>query len=169
MKINKKKLNHYLKFQKSNFIYKNSIHFKKPQIIEFGVRNGLSTNLFLHISEKNNGHLISIDVDDCSKLFKNKKWEFYQTRDDNFDFIKKKINKLDIINIDSFHEPDHIEKILYFYYKYLKVNGVIFIDDISWLPYSKNSYRENSFNEKTNKETFNRLLEIYFNNLKNIE
>lgn len=168
MKINKNKLIKSLKSPKLDYIYKNSIIFKNPEILEFGVRDGVSTSLFLDVCKKNNGRLVSIDLDDCGHLFNNKKWEFYQTRDDNFNFIKKKINKLDIINIDSYHEPNHIKKILYFYYKYLKINGIIFIDDISWLPYLKNSYRANSFNETTNKETFNKLLEIYFNNTDNI-
>ena len=169
MKIDKKKLAKSLKEPKINFIYKNIKDIKRPKILEFGVRDGISTNLFLSICEMNNGNLISVDVDDCSRLFDNKRWKFFQTRDDNFNFIKKRIKKLDVINIDSYHEPNHIKKLIYYYFKYLKINGIIFIDDISWLPYVKNSYRPNSFNEITNKRTFNKLLEIYFSNIKNID
>ena len=169
MKIDKKKLAKSLKEPKINFIYKNIKGIKRPKILEFGVRDGISTNLFLSICEKNNGNLISVDVDDCSRLFDNKRWKFFKTRDDNFNFIKNKIKKLDVINIDSYHEPNHIKKLIYYYYKYLKINGIIFIDDVSWLPYVKNSYRPNSFNEITNKRTFNKLLEIYFSNIKNID
>ena len=73
-----------------------------------------------------------------------------------------------MIYIDSFHEPNHIAKILYFYYKFLNKNGSIYIDDISWIPYVKNSYRTNSWNEIINRKTFSKILEIYFNNLKNL-
>ena len=48
---------------------------------------------------------------------------------------------------------------------FLKKDGIMLIDDISWLPYVKNSYRPNSFNEITNKRTFDKLLEIYFKNI----
>ncbi len=50
----------------------------------------------------------------------------------------------------------------------MKKNGTIFIDDISWIPYVKNSYRTNSWNEIINRKTFSKILEIYFNNLKNL-
>lgn len=43
----------------------------------------------------------------------------------------------------------------------------MFVDDISWLPYVKSSYRENSWNEITNRKTFIKIIEIYFQNLKN--
>ena len=51
----------------------------------------------------------------------------------------------------------------------LKTNGYFFIDDISWLPYLQNTERDNFYCEMNNKETFNRLLDIYNNNQKNIE
>ena len=35
-----------------------------PFILEFGVRQGRSTKMFLEICERNNGSLISIDIDD---------------------------------------------------------------------------------------------------------
>ena len=74
-----------------------------------------------------------------------------------------------MIYLDSFHSARHIKKIIYHYFPKLKINGLFFIDDISWLPCSKNSYR-NSFNcEINNKETFNVILEILMSNHKNID
>ena len=40
---------------------------EKPIILEFGVRHGLSTKLFLDTCEKNDGFLYSVDIDDNSK------------------------------------------------------------------------------------------------------
>ena len=71
---------------------------------------------------------------------------------------------LDVIYIDSFHEANHIKKIFYNYYKLLNKNGIIFIDDISWLPYAKKSYRESGGMYQANYKTFEKLLEIKFNN-----
>ena len=78
-----------------------------------GVQKGRSTKKFLEICKKNNGTLYSIDVDDCSVVSKDLNWKFYQTRDDNFEFIKSKIpEKIDVLFIDTLHEADHVEKII---------------------------------------------------------
>ena len=50
--------------------------FKKPNILEFGVRAGISTKKFLDSSKKNKGHLYSIDPTNYEKLFKNSRWTF---------------------------------------------------------------------------------------------
>jgi len=141
-----------------------------PIILELGVEKGRSTKKFLEICKKNRGTLYSIDIDDCSNVSNDQNWNFYQTRDDNFDFIKSKIPKeIDVVFIDTVHEADHVEKIIYAYYDLIKVNGYLFIDDISHLPYIKNSSRENFYCEINNKETFNRILEIYKQNQDNFD
>ena len=43
----------------------------------------------------------------------------------------------------------------------MKIEGIFFIDDISWLPYLKNLSRDNFYCEINNKETFEKLLQIY--------
>ena len=141
-----------------------------PIILELGVEKGRSTKKFLEICKKNQGTLYSIDIDDCSNVTNDQNWKFYQTRDDNFDFVKSKIPKeIDVVFIDTLHEADHVEKIVYAYYDLIKVNGYLFIDDISHLPYIKNSQRENFYCEINNKETFNRILEIYNQNQDNFD
>ena len=141
-----------------------------PIILELGVEKGRSTKKFLEICKKNQGTLYSIDIDDCSNVTNDQNWKFYQTRDDNFDFVKSKIPKeIDVVFIDTLHEADHVEKIIYAYYDLIKVNGYLFIDDISHLPYVKNSQRENFYCEINNKETFNRILEIYNQNQDNFD
>ena len=55
-------------------------------------------------------------------------------------------------------------KVFYHYYSFLKKGGICIIDDISWLPYSKNQYRDNEFAEHINRATFNKILEIYDQN-----
>ena len=76
-------------------------------------------------------------------------WKFIKfSRDDNFEYIKSKIpSEIDVILIDTIHEANHVKKILYGYYNFLKIDGYIFIDDISHLPYLKNSSRDNFYCE----------------------
>jgi hypothetical protein len=153
-----------------NFMINETYKHKKPTILEFGVRNGRSTELFLKVCKKNNGRLFSVDINDHSKLFKNSKWTFIKSRDDNFDYLDKKIpSKIDVIFLDSLHFASHVEKIFYHYYKKLKIGGEFYIDDISWLPYLKNSKRNNFYCEINNYETFNTLLDIYNGNINNFD
>ena len=152
------------------FMIHEAYKFKKPKIVELGVRNGVSTELFLQVCKKNKGRLTSIDINDYSKLFKDKIWKFIKSRDDNFVYLDKKLPKsIDIIFLDTLHEAKHVEKIFYYYYKKLKVGGEFYIDDISWLPYLKNSIRNNFYCEINNYETFNTLLNIYNGNKKNFD
>ena len=139
--------------------------FKNINILELGVREGISTKKFLEICNQNNGKLVSIDIDNCSKVSNDKRWTFIHSSDDNFEIVDKEINsKLDLIYIDSYHEPNHVEKVFNHYYNYLKISGICVIDDISWLPYCKNEYRDNEYSEMINKSIFKKILEIYNQN-----
>jgi len=114
----------------------------KIQMLELGVKTGVSTKKFIELCNTNDGFLTSIDIDDCSNVIKSDKWKFIHSSDDNFEKINKIINtNLDFIFIDSLHEANHVEKVFYNYYSFLKKGGICVIDDVSWLPYSKNQYR----------------------------
>ena len=94
---------------------------KDCNFLEFGVKEGRSTIKFLELCKKNNGKLLSVDVDDYRDLYNDENWKFLQTRDDNFDLVDKHIEKkLDVIYLDSLHEANHVEKIFYHYFKKLK-------------------------------------------------
>jgi len=145
-------------------------NIKNPKILEFGVQKGRSTIEFLKYCEKNDGHLYSFDIEDCSKVSQSKNWSFHQSRDDNFEFIKKIIpENIDLIFLDTIHEADHVKKIFYEYFDRLKINGFFIIDDISHLPYTKTNIRDNFYCEINNKETFDKILEIYNNNQDNFD
>ena len=83
-------------------------------ILEFGVsKDGMSTELFLQYSQINNCNLFSIDIVDYQNKFDQKEWNFILGRDDDFDFIEKKIpNEFELILLDTVHEARHVEKIL---------------------------------------------------------
>lgn len=152
----------------NNFVLNELNQINEPTILEFGVKSGDSTKIFLEICEKRNGKLFSIDIDDCSNVSKSDHWTFFKTRDDNFEFLERKLpNKFDLIYLDTIHTANHVEKIFYYYYKKLKINGSFIIDDISWLPYVKDNYRNTFYCEINNQETFYRILEIYRSNEKN--
>ena len=76
-----------------NFIEDQIKNIKNPSIIEFGVKEGRSTKMFLDLCEKNNGELFSIDITDYSNLFNDKNWNFILSRDDNFEYLESKLPK----------------------------------------------------------------------------
>ena len=153
-----------------NHLIKKIDKIQNPTILELGVQNGRSTKKFLEICKINSGKLYSVDIDDCSNVVNDENWNFFHTRDDDFTFIKSKIpNLIDVLFIDTLHEADHVEKLIYGYFDKIKIGGYLFIDDISHLPYLKNSERNNFYCEINNQETFVRILEIYSNNQNNIE
>jgi len=153
---------------KLDYIVQRIKGFKKIQILELGVQNGVSTKRFIDLCDVNDGFLTSIDIKDCSNVIKNDRWKFIHSSDDNFEIIDKIIPRaIDFIFIDSMHEPNHVEKVFYHYYDFLKKGGICIIDDISWLPYSKDQYRDNEFSEYINRSTFNKILEIFNQNQKN--
>jgi len=157
-------------YKLDNFLFPIIKGINNPIILELGVREGRSTKKFLDICKKNNGKLFSIDIDDCSNIINDKTWNFYQTRDDNFEYIKSKIpEKIDILFIDTLHEANHVKKLINEYYPKIKKNGFIFIDDISHLPYLKNKDRDNFYCEINNKETFDLLISIYSENTENFD
>ena len=143
---------------------------EKPTILELGVQEGRSTKMFLEVRDQNDGNLISIDILDCSKVSDNPRWKFIHSSDDNFEVINQHLNKnIDVLLIDSLHEPNHIRNVFYNYFKYLKINGLIFIDDVVWLPYVKGEYRDSEFVENINRRTFDKILEIYNSNKENMK
>lgn len=157
-------------YKLDNYLFPYINQIQEPIILELGVQKGRSTIKFLDLCNKNKGQLFSVDLDDCSNVSKNKRWKFFRTRDDNFEFIKSQIpNKIDVLFIDTIHEANHVQKIFYEYYPLLKTNGYIFIDDISHLPYLRNKNRNNFYCEINNKETFETILSIYSLNNKNFE
>lgn len=148
-----------------NFVHDKIKDIKEINILEFGVREGKSTRMFIELAEKNNGNVISIDIDDYKNLFDSKKWKFIQSRDDNFEKIKNILHQQqDVILLDSFHEADHVHKIIINYYDLLKEGGYFFIDDISWLPYLKGKERDSLYCELNNKETFDTIICLYNDN-----
>ena len=158
------------KYKLDKTIAKEIQNLRNSNILEFGVRKGISTRLFLDHANKTKCKLYSVDNVDYSTMLDDKNWKFIKDRDDNFDNIKKQIpSEFDLIYLDTLHEAEHVKKIIYNYFNLLTQNGTFIIDDISHLPYLKNSKRTNFYCEINNLETFKIILEIYNNNQENFD
>jgi hypothetical protein len=115
---------------------------KNPIIVELGVADtALSTKNFLNYVNKNGGKLYSIDIQDFSKIINDKdfeninstKWNFLQSNDLDLNKILKNFSSIedgiDVLYVDSLHDPTHIEKTLIKWFKYVNKFGYIFFDD----------------------------------------
>jgi len=139
-----------------------------PVVLELGVERGGSTKVFLWYLEQTNGKLFSVDIADCSNSAKSEKWNFIQSNDLNKDFILEqfdeiKKNGVDLIYIDSYHENYHVLKLLNIWFKYLKKDGAIFIDDIDSFPFRK---KKDTWNSIVYDLTNEAVKDFYYNNIK---
>ena len=126
--------------QKLDLIKNNLNDIKNPIILELGVNRGGSTKFFLKHIEENNGKLFSIDIKDCSSVSDSKNWNFLISDDLDYNFIVSKFKEIsekgiDVLFIDSYHDPSHVKILLEKWSFLVNINGVIILDDTESLPY----------------------------------
>ena len=139
---------------------------RNPVILELGVERGTSTKAFVWFAEKNDATVYSVDINDCSKVLKSDKWNFIQSNDLHIDFILKKFNDIskngvDLIYIDSYHENFHVLKLMNIWFKYLKKDGAIFVDDVDSIPFRR---KEDTWNSIVYDLTDEIIKDFYYNN-----
>ena len=118
-------------FDKNKIIKEKLDTISNPTIFELGVNRGRSTNFFFNYIETNGGNLYSIDIKDCSNVLNSKKWKFLQSNDldkkkilQEFPELKKGI---DLLFIDSYHDPLHVRSLLFKWYYFVNKKGLIFL------------------------------------------
>lgn len=139
---------------------------QNPIILEFGVERGFSTKKFINFAEKNNAKIFSVDINDCSQVSNSKNWQFLQSDDLNINYVIENFGEIektgvDLIYIDSYHEDKHVQKLLSLYFKYVKKNGVIFVDDVDSIPFRK---KKDIWNSIVYDLTIDAVKEFYYNN-----
>ena len=117
-----------------NLIIKDSLkQIENPVILEFGVNRGRSSQRFLDHILNFGGNIFSIDIKDCSHVISSEKWNFFQCDDLDVEKILNRFPKLnegiDLLFIDSYHDPSHVQKLLEKWFIYIKKNGCIYFDD----------------------------------------
>ena len=142
---------------------------QNPTILEFGVERGSSTKKFIDFAEKNSAKVFSVDIKDCSNVSNSKNWKFLQSNDLNLDYILGQFNEIkesgaDLIFIDSYHEANHVQKLIYDYFRYLKQDGAMFVDDIDSFPLR---LKKNIWNSIVYDLTLDAVKEFYYNNTEN--
>ena len=126
--------------QKLDLIKDNLKQINNPIIFELGVNRGGSTKFFLKHVEENTGKVYSVDIKDCSSVSNSKKWNFLISNDLRYNFIVSKFPEIlekgiDVLFIDSYHDPSHVRILLEKWSTLVNINGIIILDDTESLPY----------------------------------
>ena len=151
---------------------------KNPTILEFGVERGSSTKHFIWLTEKLDGKIYSVDINDCSNVSNASNWHFLKSDDLNIEYVLNNFTEIkksgvDLIYIDSYHENFHVSKLLTIYFKYVKKEGAIFIDDIDNIEYRIDYSKKKGWSKFWQcivyDLTSEAIKEFYYNNMENIE
>jgi predicted O-methyltransferase YrrM len=98
-------------------------------VLEIGVRYGVSTAAFILGVEANGGHLYSIDIKDCSNLYNHPQWTFLQGNSHDMDLSA--VPFLDILFIDGDHSYSGTLADLIRFTPYVKRGGLIMCHDVA--------------------------------------
>ena len=142
-------------------IYNSLIKIDNPVVLEFGVNTGASSSLFAYLAEKKEGHVYSVDIKDCHDVVLSENWSFLKTDDLDTKKILKTFEKLfygiDLIYIDSYHDSEHIKKLAYNWFPFLKKNGIMFVDDTDNLIYREKKLIPHTVNVGEINEMVNKI------------
>jgi predicted O-methyltransferase YrrM len=106
----------------------------RGNILEIGVRGGVSTASFLIGLEERGGHLWSVDVTEhCGDLYAgHPQWTFIHADSRNVEFVKSKIPvELDILMIDGLHAYEGVWSDFFNYGQMVKSGGIILAHDVA--------------------------------------
>ncbi len=150
-------------------MHEHVLSLDKPTVIELGVDRGQSTKVFLNsIKSKSDALLVSVDIRDCSSVSNSKQWRFIQSDSLNIDEILCQAPEIkhgvDLVYVDSLHNPEHVKKEIYSYFKFLKVGGIMFFDDVESLPYMRFQRKDNFHMEISNRKIRDLLVSIFHEN-----
>jgi hypothetical protein len=153
------------------------INIPNAVVMEFGVSEGTSTAMFSDIL-KEKGHLISVDIRDCSKVIENwEGWKFIQCddRDINKIISNSIMNGIifpiqyDLIYVDSFcyniDAYQHMNDLFKLWIPRIKKNGYMVIrGGIDPQVYEKGGRKEDKRKAEMYTKVRNSVLEFYYKN-----
>lgn len=107
----------------------------RGNILEIGVRDGVSTSAFLLGLEVNGGHLYSLDINEsCGKIFVHPDWTFIHAHStDDYARVQQIIagaKPLDILLLDGDHSYGQLATDLRLYTRLLRRGGMLLVHDV---------------------------------------
>lgn len=112
--------------------------YNNSTFVELGVRSGVSSEIFLIDSEKNNNKIYGVDVDwSLLNPYVNSHINYTKILGDSATIGKYWDKKINGLFVDTFHIKEQVLSELYFWYPHIKEGGFIVFHDTNW-PLGKN-------------------------------
>jgi|GEM_PF-5549781 len=151
-------------------MHRNVASRTNPTVLELGVQSGRSTRLFLNAIHKGDGgHVVSVDIDDCSMIAVSPRWTFVRSDSTAIDQVIASApvlkNGIDVLYVDSLHHVEHVRKELFGFFPYINDGGTIFFDDVDSLPYMRGRESDSLKIEIGNRAILTLLNEVFEDNL----
>lgn len=117
-------------------LFVEAMEVRPELIVELGVRGGESTYVLERVAEHFASELVSVDIEDCSKVSAYKRWFFVQSDDITFasKFLiwcgEQGINPaVDVLFIDTSHELEHTRREIASWFPFLSDRSKVFFHD----------------------------------------
>lgn len=104
------------------------IELNAQEIIELGVRQGVSTTAWLHGLDQTDGHLWSVDITGRPELH-SPRWTFVQGPDTDPETLAKLPEMVDVVFVDTSHAYQHTIEELALYFPRVRPGGRIVLHD----------------------------------------
>ncbi|HXM23690.1 MAG TPA: class I SAM-dependent methyltransferase [Terriglobales bacterium] len=117
-------------------LFVESMPVRPSLIVELGVRGGESTFVLERVAELHQAQLVSVDIQDCSRVSRYPNWSFVKSDDIAFAgefaaWCREHGTEplIDILFIDSSHELDHTVQELIHWFPFLSDRAKVFFHD----------------------------------------
>lgn len=112
--------------------------YAKGNVVELGTRTGVSTSALLAGVEIRGGRVISVDINDCSRLFEgHPQWAFWQQSSidaTGAQDIDTYSGPFDLLLVDTEHNVEQVTAELTLWHAFMRPGGVICIHDTETFP-----------------------------------
>lgn len=136
-------------------------------ILELGTQRGLSTRLLLSAC-KEEGRVCSVDIEDCSEVSDDPRWQFVLSDSADGDTILAAApylrDGIDVLLVDSLHTRDHVARELTAWFPWVRQDGLIIFDDVDPFIYRKGERKDNVGTEFANHDIQGLLIETFRSN-----
>jgi len=107
--------------------------YNNSTFVELGVRSGVSSEIFLFDSEKNNNKIYGVDVDwSMLNPLVDSHINYTKILGDSSTIGKYWDTKINGLFVDTFHIKEQVLSELYFWYPHIKEGGFIAFHDTNW-------------------------------------
>ena len=119
-------------------IYSEAVECRPKLIVELGVRGGESTKALMLAAEQFGARVVSVDIEDCSRVSSSERWTFIQSDDISFGntfsewaHSRSMDPAIDVLFIDTSHTFERTLAEIHTWFPYLSLGAKVLFHDTS--------------------------------------